>query len=61
MAGNDAVKVEGLAGWVTVREASRLLGIGPTAVHMAIKRNRVPTIKVGNTTMVRLTDLQLTR
>lgn len=61
MATNEAVKVEGLGGWITVREASRLLGIGPTAVHMAIRRHRLPTIKLGNTTMLRLTDLKLAR
>lgn len=53
--------LEGLGAYVTVKEASRLLGLSIGGVHSAIRRRRVPTLRLGNALLLRVSDLKLVR
>jgi excisionase family DNA binding protein len=42
---------------VTVPEAAKLLNITPAAIHKAIKRGRLPYLKLGGVFLIQRTDL----
>jgi excisionase family DNA binding protein len=42
---------------VTVPEAAKLLNITPAAIHKAIKRGRLPTLKLGRAFLIQRADL----
>ncbi len=57
----DDVRVEGLAGFVTVAQAARLLGMTVSGVHKLIRRRNLPVLRVGTTLLVQLSVLQAAR
>jgi len=42
---------------VTVQQAAQLLNITPAAIHKAIKRGRLPYLKLGRVFVIQRTDL----
>lgn len=42
---------------VTVQQAAKLLNITPAAIHKAIKRGRLPCLKLGRVFLIQRTDL----
>lgn len=51
--------VTGIAGWVTTKEAARLLNVTPEAIRQRIFRHRIPTLKVGSVLLVSLERIKL--
>jgi len=46
---------------VTVSQAARLLKITPAAIHKAIKRGRLPSLKIGPIVVIERAHLKLYR
>jgi excisionase family DNA binding protein len=53
--------LEGLGAYISVKEAGRLLGMTVSGVHAALRRRRVPSVKLGNSVLIRASDLRLLR
>jgi hypothetical protein len=49
--------LNGQAGYFTFAEAAALLHVSPRAIANYVRKNRVPTNRVGNSPVVRLQDL----
>lgn len=52
---------EGLGGYVTLQEAARLRGRTYYNVRYLLRSRRLPHIKMGNTLLVRLADVDAAR
>lgn len=57
----DGVKVDGIAGLVTVDRAAKMLRMSPDGVHKIVKRNNVPYVRLGKSLLLRPSDLALYR
>jgi len=59
--GTSAPALAGAGGFVTIKEAARLLGMSVWGVHSAVRRHRVPKVKLGNSVLLKVSDLHLVR
>ncbi len=50
--------IGGFAGYVTIREACKLLGKQPWQIRYFVRRNRVLTVRVGRVLLLRARDLE---
>ncbi len=50
-----------LEGYLTTREVAAKLGVSEGRVRQLIAENRLPTTKIGNSNLIKETDLELVR
>lgn len=43
----EDLRVEGLAGYVTIAQAARLIGMTASGVHKLIRRRAIPVLRLG--------------
>ena len=50
-----------IEGYLTTRESAEKLGVSEGRVRQLIAENRLPTTKIGNSNLIRESDLELVR